>query len=214
MKISYSIQVYNEHEELKRLLDFLEVNIRKEDEVVVQCDKGNTTPEVYKVINNERYSDGFREQFKVIEFPLNRDFATFKENLKSHCTGDWIFQLDADEYPHEYLISTLPSILEENQDVDLFLIARINEVRNLTPSHIEQWKWNVNDRGWVNFPDFQQRIFKNTPEITWKGDHPHLVAPTGYKSMSQLPINEEFCLYHPKDIIRQENQNNFYNTFN
>jgi len=209
MKISYSIQVCNEHEELKKLLGFLIENIREEDEIVVQCDQGNTTPEVYEVLGT--WQGG---PLKVIEFPLNRDFATFKENLRSHCTGDWIFQLDADEYPHEYLISTLPSILEENKDVDLFLIARINEVRNLTPSHIEQWKWNVNDRGWVNFPDFQQRIFKNTPEITWKGDHPHLVAPTGYKSMSQLPVNEEFCLYHPKDITRQENQNNFYNTFN
>ena len=209
MKISYAIPVCNEHEELKRLLNFLIENIREEDEIVVQCDKGNTTPEVYEVLGTWKGGP-----LKVIDFPLNRDFATFKENLRSHCTGDWIFQLDADEYPHEYLISTLPSILEENKDVDLFLIARINEVRNLTPSHIEQWKWNVNDRGWVNFPDFQQRIFKNTPEITWKGDHPHLVAPTGYKSMSQLPVNEEFCLYHPKDITRQENQNNFYNTFN
>jgi len=214
MKISYSIQVCNEHEELKRLLEFLVKNIREEDEIVVQCDKGNTTPEVYEVLNLFQAPVGLKDPLKVIKFPLNRDFATFKENLRSNCTGDWIFQLDADEYPHEYLISTLPSILEENKDVDLFLIARINEVRGLTSSHINQWRWNVNDKGWVNFPDFQQRIFRNIPEITWKGDHPHLVAPTGYKSMSQLPIDEEFCLYHPKDITRQENQNNFYNTFN
>mgnify|MGYP003327228757 CR=1 FL=1 len=51
MKISYAIPVCNEHKELERLLDFLELNLRKEDEVVVQCDKGNTTSEVYKVIN-------------------------------------------------------------------------------------------------------------------------------------------------------------------
>ena len=214
MKISYSIQVCNEHEELKRLLEFLVQNIKENDEIVVQCDQGNTTPEVYKVLDIFQAPTGLKDPIKVIEFPLNRDFATYKENLRSHCTGDWIFQLDADEYPHKYLISNLPFILEENKDVDLFLIARINEVRGLTPSHINQWKWNVNDKGWVNFPDFQQRIFRNIPEITWKGDHPHLVAPSGYKSMSQLPVDEEFCLYHPKDITRQENQNNFYNTFN
>ena len=214
MKISYSIQVCNEHKELKRLLEFLVQNIKENDEIVVQCDQGNTTPEVYKVLDVFQAPAGLEDPIKVIEFPLNRDFATYKENLRSHCTGDWIFQLDADEYPHEYLISILPSILEENKDVDLFLIARINEVRGLTPSHINQWKWNVNDKGWVNFPDFQQRIFRNIPEITWKGDHPHLVAPSGYKSMSQLPVDEEFCLYHPKDVTRQENQNNFYNTFN
>ena len=125
MKISYAIPVCNEHEELKRLLDFLEVNIRKEDEVVVQCDEGNTTPEVYKVINSERYSDGFREQFKVIEFPLNGHFANFKNNLKENCSGDWIFQIDADEWPDEYLISVLPAILEENLETEVFCILQV-----------------------------------------------------------------------------------------
>ena len=88
MKISYAIPVCNEHEELKRLLDFLELHLRKEDEIIVQCDEGNTTPEVYEIINSERYSDGFKEQFKVIEFPLKGDFAAFKNNLKENCSGD------------------------------------------------------------------------------------------------------------------------------
>ena len=52
MKISYAIPVCNEHEELKRLLDFLTKNVKKEDEIVVQCDQGNTTPEVYKVLDS------------------------------------------------------------------------------------------------------------------------------------------------------------------
>ena len=52
MKISYAIPVHNEHEELKRLLNFLIENIREEDEIVVQCDQGNTTPEVYKVLGD------------------------------------------------------------------------------------------------------------------------------------------------------------------
>jgi len=210
MKISYSIQVCNEHEELKRLLEFLVKNIREEDEIVVQCDKGNTTPEVYEVLNLFQAPVGLKDPLKVIKFPLNRDFATFKENLRSNCTGDWIFQLDADEYPHEYLISTLPSILEENKDVDLFLIARINEVRGLTSSHINQWRWNVNDKGWVNWPDYQGRIWRNRQNIRWeKPVHEQLV---GYKEHTFLPQEEDFCFYHFKGIEKQEEQNKFYNT--
>ena len=210
MKISYAIPVCNEHEELKRLLDFLEVNIRKEDEVVVQCDEGNTTPEVYKVINSERYSDGFREQFKVIEFPLNGHFSNFKNNLKENCSGDWIFQIDADEWPDEYLISVLPAILEENTETDVFLVPRINEVIGIQQSHLGQWGWNMSDKGWINFPDYQTRILRNIPEINWHNKVHEVVK--GHKKFAPLPANEEYCLWHPKEITRQEIQNKFYNT--
>jgi len=210
MKISYAIPVCNEHEELKRLLDFLEVNIRKEDEVVVQCDEGNTTPEVYKVINSERYSDGFREQFKVIEFPLNGHFSNFKNNLKENCSGDWIFQVDADEWPDEYLISVLPSILEENTETDVFLVPRINEVIGIQQSHLGEWGWNMSDKGWINYPDYQTRILRNLPEIKWHNKVHEVIK--GHKKFTALPTNEEYSLWHPKHITRQEIQNKFYNT--
>jgi glycosyltransferase involved in cell wall biosynthesis len=208
MKISYAIPVCNEHEELKRLLDFLEVNIRKEDEIVVQCDKGNTTPEVYEVINSERYSDVFREQFKVIEFPLNGHFSNFKNNLKENCSGDWIFQIDADEWPDEYLINVLPSILEENTETEVFLVPRINEVLGITQSHLGEWGWNMSDKGWINYPDYQTRILRNLPEIKWHNKVHEVIK--GYKKFSSLPTNPEYSLWHPKEITRQEAQNKFY----
>ena len=110
MKISYAIPVCNEHEELKRLLDFLIKNIREEDEIVVQCDKGNTTPEVYELLRKIEFQIK-PLPVKVIEFPLNSHFSNFKNNLKENCSGDWIFQIDADEYPDAYLLDVLPSIL-------------------------------------------------------------------------------------------------------
>ena len=107
MKISYAIPVCNEHEELKRLLEFLHQNIEENDEIVVQCDQGNTTPEVYKVLDSFKAPVGLKDPLKVIEFPLNGHFSNFKNNLKEHCTGDWIFQIDADELPHESLITNI-----------------------------------------------------------------------------------------------------------
>ena len=81
MKISYAIPVCNEHEELKRLLDFLVRYIREEDEIVIQCDQGNTTPEVYELLD-QGYTYLTKNPIKVIEFPLNGHFSNFKNNLK------------------------------------------------------------------------------------------------------------------------------------
>ena len=210
MKISYAIPVCNEHEELKRLLEFLVQNIEKNDEIVVQCDQGNTTSEVYKVLNLFQAPVGLKGPIKVIEFPLKGDFSSFKNNLKENCSGDWIFQIDADELPHESLIVNLKELLKINPTTDLFLIPRVNTVDGLTQGHINQWRWNVNEKGWVNWPDYQTRIVQNNPKIKWINKvHEVLV---GHENYALLPQEEEWCLYHPKHIKRQEAQNNFYNT--
>jgi hypothetical protein len=210
VKISYAIPVCIEHIELEKLLDFLENHIQVEDEVVVQCDKGNTTPEVYKVLHSERYSDGFRRQLKVIEFSLNGHFANFKNNLKEHCTGDWIFQIDADELPHESLITNLKSLLKLNPTTELFLVPRVNTVKGLTQEHVNKWRWNVNEKGWVNWPDYQTRIIQNNPKIAWASKVHEVI--TGFSTKGLLPMEEEWCLYHHKHIDKQEHQNKYYDT--
>ena len=207
MKISYAIPVCNEHVELKRLLYFLIENIGEEDEIVVQCDQGNTTPEVYEVLDQipELWNP---ELLKVIEFPLNGHFSNFKNNLKEHCTGDWIFQIDADELPHESLIVNLKALLEVNTTTEMLLVPRVNTVEGLTQEHINKWRWNVNEKGWVNWPDYQTRIIQNSQKIKWQNKvHEQIV---GISTKGTLPMDEEWCLYHPKDINRQEAQNNFY----
>ena len=203
MTISYAIPVCNEWMELEYLLNYLFKHKREQDEIVVQCDEGNTTPSVYQVL--EEYKD----KIQVIEFPLNGNFASFKNNLKDNCNGDYIFQIDADEYPDEYLMSMVETIIKMNDSVDIFWIPRINKVNGLTQEHINKWRWNVDQDGRVNFPDYQCRILKNIKRIKWK-NKVHEVL-TGHKTQSQLPANDEFCLIHIKDIKRQEKQNEFYN---
>ena len=202
MRISYAIPVCNEDKELDRLLAQLLFHETPNMEVVVQCDQGNTTPEVYRVL--DKYSAFIR----VIEFPLKGNFAAFKNNLKKHCTGAWIFQIDADEYLSDSLIKSLPSILQSNPAVDLFLVPRINTVEGLTQEHINKWQWRVDEKGWVNFPDYQTRILQNSPKINW-ASKVHEVL-TGHNNYVMLPAEEAYCLYHPKGIERQERQNNFY----
>ena len=203
MNISYAIPVCNEHEELSRLLTFLSIHIDQEDEIVVQCDQGNTTQEVHRVL-------GDFPKVRIVEFPLKGDFASFKNNLKENCSKDWIFQIDADEVPHEYLIKNLKDVLKTNPNTELFLVPRINTVEGLTQDHIDKWGWKVNELGWVNFPDYQTRILQNGPKIKWGGKVHEVVL--GHDTFAGLPNEEEWCLYHHKNIDRQEHQNKFYDT--
>jgi len=198
--ISYAITAHNEHEELERLLFILDQNIQDIDEVVIQLDT-TATEEVKEVCY--KYP-----AFTLIEFPLNRDFASFKNNLKSKCTRDYIFQIDADEYPSYILIGNLPQVLELNPDVELFRVPRVNTVEGLTQDHIQRWRWYVNPEGWVNYPDFQMRIIKNLPEIEWKNKVHEVII--GARVVADLPNG--FELIHPKTIERQEKQNSYYDT--
>tara|TARA_R110000803_G_scaffold59729_9_gene118597 strand:+ start:375 stop:992 length:618 start_codon:yes stop_codon:yes gene_type:complete len=203
MNISYAITVCNEHEELKRLLNFLIKKVREGDEIIVQHDKDNTTLEVLKVLNK------CADRVKVIEFSLNGHFANFKNNLTENCEGDWIFQIDADEIPHETLINYLPEIILSNPDNEVIRVPRVNTVFGLTEEYERQWGWRVNALGWVNWPDFQWRIYKNHPKIRWVNKVHEVLE--GYDTWSNLNEVEEFALYHPKDIEKQVKQNNYYN---
>jgi len=205
MTISYAITVHNELEELTRLLDFLNNNIREEDEIIVQYDEDGVTQEVVEYLDIMRKM----HEIVVVEFPLNKDFASYKNNLKKHCTKDFIFQIDADEIPTEYLVRWLPKVLEDNP-VDIIFVPRVNTVDGLTQQHIDKWRWNVNEKGWVNWPDYQTRIYKNTEDVTWMNKVHEKI--TGYDTFSNFPAEEQWSLYHPKKIDRQEKQNQFYET--
>ena len=204
--ISYAITVHNEIDELTNLLNFLQLHIRKEDEIVIQYDETSVTNEVKEYVT---LMDSMHENHIVVGFSLNKDFASFKNNLKSHCTKDYIFQVDADEIPHEYLVEYLGEVLETNP-VDIVFVPRVNTVEGLEQSHIDKWKWNVNDKGWVNFPDYQTRIYKNTEDVTWMNKVHERI--TGYDTFSNFPAEEQWSLYHHKQIDRQEKQNKFYET--
>jgi glycosyltransferase involved in cell wall biosynthesis len=203
--ISYAITACNEHVELDRLLNQLTEYIRPEDEIVVQIDSLNATTEVMAVLT--KYHDKIHNS---ISFALMGDFASFKNNLKQHCTKDYIFQIDADEYLSEELLQNLPEILELNPEIEMYAVPRINTVKGLTSEHINKWGWYVNEKGWINYPDHQQRVFKNIDGIKWVNKvHEQIV---GARTTEPFPDGFNLNLIHPKTIERQEKQNNFYNT--
>ena len=201
MKISYGITVHNEAEELKRLLDILTNKIDKEDEIVI-CIDGDD--EKVESVVGEYLSEN---KAVVYKRKLDGDFASQKNSVIENSKGDYVFHIDADEYPSDGLLEYVKPILEAN-DIDLIWVPRVNTVDGITEQHIQQWGWRVSEAGWVNYPDYQSRIFKNSPEIRWKSKVHERIF--GAQTFSHLPPNETLSLYHPKTIDKQEEQNNFY----
>ena len=203
MKISYGITVHNEQKELEKLLGKLLIGIDEQDEVII-CVDGNHEG-VREVI--ELYSIDSR----VIHYnrKLDGNFADHKNSVIEKSSGDYIFHIDADEYPHEVLLQQIKKILQIN-DVDLIWLPRVNTIDGMTEEHIKKWGWRVSENRWVNYPDYQARVFRNDSQIRWTRPlHEHIV---GCKTYSHLPPHEELSLYHPKTIEKQEQQNLFYNT--
>mgnify|MGYP003117873526 CR=1 FL=1 len=189
MKISYSVMTHNETDSLEKLLNFLVKNKDEEDEIVILDDYSDNkkTQEILDVMTS-MYEMKFEQRH------LNKDYGEQKNHLKKMCDGDYIFNLDADELPNKWLMENIKSILASNPTIDLYWVPRVNTV----------------EKGWINFPDYQGRIWRNRSNIRWK-NAVHEVL-TGYKEHTFLPAEEEFCFYHPKDIDRQEKQNEFYKT--
>ncbi len=205
MVISYAITTHNEAEEINRLLEFLIHNTDPEDEIVILDDFSNE--ETQQVFQSWIQQYGDKKTIKLEQRALNKNFAEQKNYLTRMCSGEYIINIDADEIPNKTLISQIKQVLEIN-DVDLIWVPRVNTVDGITKEHINKWRWQVNEKGWVNYPDYQARIYRNVDYIKWvKPVHEHI---DGAKTFSHLPPHEELSFYHHKKIEKQEQQNKFY----
>ena len=206
MKLTYAITVCNEFLEIQRLVAFLLKHKRHQDNIVILFDASNGDPEIEMFLR----AHSVNGEFSWHKDKFQGHFADWKNKLTSLCSGDYIFQIDADEMPCTPIIESLPFLLEQNPDVEVYLVPRVNTVEGMSQDHMQQWGWNVNSEGWVNWPDYQWRIYKNVPTIKWKNKvHEQL---TGFVQYANLPMEEDYSLYHPKTIERQIKQNEYYNT--
>ena len=200
MKISYAILTHNEGDYIENLLSFLVKNKQPEDEIVIVDDY--STDELTQEILF-KYEDSI-----ILEYSKFENEEQQRTYLESLCTGDYIFVFDADEIIHESFIKVLPKLLEANPEVEMYYVPRVNTVEGLTQEHIQKWRWNINENGWINFPDYQTRLHKNVPHIKWEGFlHSKMV---GYNNYVALPAEEKFSILHHKQIDRQEQQNDQY----
>lgn len=205
MKISFAITTHNEGEYIQTLFDQIIPYCEKTGDEIVVLDDNSTDEFTSQILYT--YSD--QDKISLHHHSLNNNFAEHKNYLNALCNGEYIFQIDADETLYPNLLTYLHDIVENNTEVDLFVVPRVNIVTGLTDEDIQKWNWNVNELGWIQWPDYQTRLYRNTPAIRWEGKvHERIV---GYKTMAPLPAEEEWAISHIKEIDRQRKQNEFYN---
>jgi glycosyltransferase involved in cell wall biosynthesis len=207
--ISYCITVCDELIEFKKLLEQLVDNIDINDEIIIQVDLSKEKSNEIKNILNENYLFNVNQiSIKYIETYLNNDFSKFKNNLLQYCDKEYIFQIDADELLSDEFLKDIKYILKENDDIDVFKISRENQVIGLSDSYIDKWNLNINNKEYINYPDYQYRLFKNFNNIVWI--NPVHEVLTNYKRLSILP--SDMALVHIKNLEKQIKQNAFYET--
>ena len=203
MKISYSILVHNEDKTLEKLLKFLVKWKDPNDEIVILDDYSDNE-------KTKQILDFYVSTYDVVyeQRSLQKDFASQKNHLKGMCNGEYSFNLDADEMISLWMIKNIHEIINGNEGIDLIYLPRINTVEGLTQAHVRAWGWKVNEEMWVNFPDWQGRVFRNRPNIRWQYKVHEMI--TGFKTYATLPQDKPFCILHPKTIDKQEEQNAKY----
>ncbi|RFZ83188.1 glycosyltransferase [Mucilaginibacter terrenus] len=203
IRISYGITVCNEVHELRLLMDTLLPIVDKRDEIILLQDITLEDEEVTSLISS------YGNKIKHIKAKLNGDFSTFKNKLISASSGDYLFQIDADELPKPSLIKGIKQVLRKKYKADCFLVPRINIVEGLTADHIKNWNWTVDAQNRANYPDHQFRIFKLDGRIKWRNKiHEEL---EGFTRSYHLPSEtEEWCLVHVKSIGKQVAQDQLY----
>lgn len=193
--VSFAIGVCNEHIELENLLYCLSGTMFHCDEVVVLVDTNKSVPEVYKVL--ERYP-----WVKVYERGFTGNFAEHKNHLTSLCSGEYVFNIDADEIPNSGIIENIYTITQ----ADLIYVPRVNLIPGATREFLKECKFNVSPEGFINWPDYQGRIYKQN--LTWVGDVHEKIQ--GHKTSGQLPPQAHAALWHIKSVQKMKTQAEYY----
>jgi hypothetical protein len=201
MKITFAISVCTEYLELQSLLNFLLRVKDPEDDINVLVDTTKATPQVWSVIKAAGVTACIRA--------FDKNFAAHRNFHIDQCTGDYIFMIDADEIPQEHLVTTLKKTIQET-GADLLYVPRMN----LCPGYTQEWltnhKFQVNEVGWINWPDYQGRVFKRDPTIRW-GRNLHEKVEGATKQIG-LPASPTNGLWHIKTVEKQDFQGKFYDS--
>lgn len=201
MFLSYLITSHNETVSLDKLLNKL-VKSKKENHEIVLLDDYSDNAETLSVIEK------FKNNINFYQKKLDRDYGSHKNYGISLCKGEWIFQIDADEYPTDLLLENINEILESNNNNEAIWLPRLNYFQGVTQQDIMMWGWQYQD-GMINFPDYQSRLYKNLPHIRYERRLHEKVE--GYKSYVFIPTQKDIALVHEKTIEKQRQTNIKYN---
>jgi hypothetical protein len=194
--LSIAICYCGEEREFGNLMYFLsEVVNPEKTEIVVLVD--TTKVKTIDEIKNEYpFAKFFEKDFED-------HFGDHKNFLGEQCEGQYILNIDSDEMPTELLIKNLEIY---DGPHDLLVIPRINICPGYTKSFLEKWGFQINNAGWINWPDWQGRFYKKG--LQWSGKiHEKIEDP---QSVARLDEDPRIALLHIKDTKKQNKQNTNY----
>jgi hypothetical protein len=204
--LTFAITVCNEKQEVIKLISTL---VHNKFPIVVLWDM-NSDIEVWNQLAKLKL---MFPQISLYARPFDNDFAEHKNYLNSKCNTEWILQLDADELLTDSLLDWLENKLCLYDDrYKLFFIPRMNIVKGITPEYVESqgWKYQNQREDWVQWPDYQGRLYRNLPEIKWAGKVHERIAGIKLSEAIGFDQNIDKCLIHVKSFYKQKSQNELY----
>ena len=191
--ITYAVEVCTEARELNDLLTFLTEN--KMPAMTSTC---SSTPA--KLLKRSETSSraSIYPRASVNTTVISRRTATITRRSVRVITSSCSMPMRSHRDSHPHI---------KQFDGDILFIPRINIVPGYTRAFLEKHKFNVNDAGFINWPDYQGRYYKNDPKITWSGKvHEKL---TGSEA-NALEANPSTAIWHVKSVAKQNAQNELY----
>jgi hypothetical protein len=199
VKISYAICVCKEHREINSLINFILKVKDEEDEINVLLDSIKATSKVRDVLKS------YGDKIVVNEREFDGKFSDHRNYHATKCTGDYIFVIDADEMPQEALIKNIKTF-----EGDIMYVPRMNICPGYTAEWVTDYKFPLNEMGWVNWPDFQGRYYKNNGEIKWSNDIHEKLTGASTDKIAMLEAKPLVALFHIKTVERQDEQRAYY----
>jgi glycosyltransferase involved in cell wall biosynthesis len=136
MNISYLLFSHNETDTLQKLLSVVSQAKDDIDEIIISDDY-STNLKTQQIINS------FAKNAKLIQYKLDDGYSNKKNKALQHCSGNYIFAIDADERPTETLLINIKDIVKANPGIESFWISRINDFIGVTQKHASQWGWKL-----------------------------------------------------------------------
>jgi hypothetical protein len=203
MKLTYAIGVCTEARELLSLLNFLIKVKDAEDDINILVDSGKVTTDVEKVLKQ------FKPMVTVVYREFDKNFSEHRNFHITKCSGDYIFMIDADEIPQESMIRSIKQYIFQTKS-DLVYIPRMNTCPGFTDAWLKSHNFQANECGWINWPDYQGRIFKNDSSLRW-GNKLH-ERIEGSKKTTAMDPHPKNALFHIKSVETQDKQGLFYDS--
>ncbi len=206
-EVNYSVAMitYKDDDTIEKTMENIVSNIGDNHLCVVH---GTEEPNhTFNIINEMLPKNG-----KIMVAPWEHDFSQQKNYALSLCKSGWRILLDADETLDSYTWGMLPWLMwrAEKQKIDCISLSRINVLEGMNKEQLQEyaqkqgWQLNGYFGNWINFPDFQKRIFYQNPvfsklKIKYVGQtHEQIVGFEKETALLNHPI------HHHKSKERQE----------